>query len=667
MATNESLVLDGIELNQLTGDYVLRTVEFPPPRKRYLWAEAADADGAALIRDPTVENRTITASIRVAQQPTKDAALAKIGALVDKLEEAERRPDGLPLIWTPAGATKTLTFYILTGEINDIPVTRSGEDRGWFINYPVVNLTLTCKPYGYRSSEQSISAVTSSAPLVTVTLPSVGGDVPAEARLVATDAASQVRRYLEWGIEQRYYNAATSLLLDSDSLVTTGYAGTGTTRTGAYDPGASGNNIVRVSVTQSALVGVSTGDQQHVGTFRVKARVWTSSTTIRAALRWQEGDGPFRTNAWALPPVVNNWSEIDLGLISIAPATLGTQRWNGEIVVDSPGNTGTDSLDIDYLILIPADEGYGRARAPLANQPPLAAVANDQFTGATAGSTLDGRVAPTGGTWAANLTFLLADAPTASDETVKRTTVSDASPAYAVLGATSYTDMVVAANIQSTLTSPNVEQGVLARYGSSTQHLAFVVRSGGFFVRQVIGGVTTELVRSSGAVLHDNAGYRIALAVYSNGQFVATLTDSNGAKLFERAGFSSELGATGTLNNGKFGLYDMNAGATGATRYYDLFTASTPSPEGVVINSGRGMQVRHDATLRESSGGGVWGPVPGYRGGRFYVPPSGAGNRTSRVAVKAHRNNIESAASENVTDSLTVQVFWTERYLAVPR
>ena len=45
-----------------------------------------------LVRDPLFENRTIPASIRVAQQTTMDAALALVAQLVGKLEEAERQP-----------------------------------------------------------------------------------------------------------------------------------------------------------------------------------------------------------------------------------------------------------------------------------------------------------------------------------------------------------------------------------------------------------------------------------------------------------------------------------------------------------------------------------------------------------------------------------------------
>src|SRR3954471_16900450 len=84
-------------------------------------------------------------------------------------------------------------------------------------------------------------------------------------------------RTLIWGAEYMNYNpgAPWSLLLDSDSLVTSGFAGTGATRTGAYDPGASGNSVIRTTVIGSTQAICGTGAQPHIGSFRVKARVYS--------------------------------------------------------------------------------------------------------------------------------------------------------------------------------------------------------------------------------------------------------------------------------------------------------------------------------------------------------------------------------------------------------
>jgi hypothetical protein len=82
------------------------------------------------VRDPLLENRTITATVRVTAT-TRDAVHDGIAQLVAKCEEAEQQPDGLPLVWTPANSTDSATFYVLSGEVGDIPVT---HESGYFAN-----------------------------------------------------------------------------------------------------------------------------------------------------------------------------------------------------------------------------------------------------------------------------------------------------------------------------------------------------------------------------------------------------------------------------------------------------------------------------------------------------------------------------------------------------
>jgi hypothetical protein len=128
----------------------------------------------------------------------------------------------------------------------------------------------------------------------------VPGDATAEGRLLVSGTAQDMR-YIEWGLESLYYNPATSLLVDSDDMVTTGYAGVQTTQTGAYDPNATGNNVIRATLLSTPLVLCSTGNLAHVGVFRVKARV--GATTVSGdtspvgeyiRLSWQD-------RGWSLP------------------------------------------------------------------------------------------------------------------------------------------------------------------------------------------------------------------------------------------------------------------------------------------------------------------------------------------------------------------------------
>src|SRR5690349_15703828 len=102
MAASEQPVLNGVALNTLPGVFSLEELDMTPPAKKPEWAVAADADGANLIRTPLYENRTITATVRLNPQTTMDIALEKIGQIVDQLQEAEKRPGGVELVWTPS-------------------------------------------------------------------------------------------------------------------------------------------------------------------------------------------------------------------------------------------------------------------------------------------------------------------------------------------------------------------------------------------------------------------------------------------------------------------------------------------------------------------------------------------------------------------------------------
>jgi hypothetical protein len=127
-------------------------------------------------------------------------------------------------------------------------------------------------------------------------------------------------------------------------------------------------------------------------------------------------------------------------------------------------------------------------------------------------------------------------------------------------------------------------------------------------------------------------------------------------------GQSSSLATGGTLATGKPGIYDIKTGAGNSGHWYDDFTVSIPPAENVALYpSGRTLEIRHDDVIRQDSTGTYYGR-PTYRGTRFLVPPG-----ASRLAVKARRNDVETAPDATVTDSTGVQVGYRTRGLVVPR
>lgn len=397
MADGENLTLDTLPLND-GNPFSLESVDLPAPAKIVEWVRGSDGDGSVLARVSMSENRVITARIRVEPQATQDLALAKIGLLLDKLQEAERNPEtGIDLAWTPATSTKTITFKVLSGEVTGLPVTLTGDDAGWFYFAPVITVQLTCKPFGYGAEVGPIS-VTFAGPLGTLEATGVAGDVPAEGRLRIIDNAAQPRRLVRFGLESRDYPTAAppSLELDSDSLVTAGFAGAGAVRVGAYDPGAAGNSVVRATLGPQIMAVCGTGDLTHIGAFNIFARIYSSSTSVFTRFVWQDGDGAMRENPFVVTPVANQFADVPLGTVELDRVVLGVQRWTG--IVQAYGTYIGETLDIDYLYLIPCGEGYGEARATYAYRPGVTA-ARDEFE-ATAAGNLNGQAATIGGAWA---------------------------------------------------------------------------------------------------------------------------------------------------------------------------------------------------------------------------------------------------------------------------
>jgi hypothetical protein len=193
----DSLILSGTNLSDEV-NYGLEQIDFTPPAKLPEFAVSADGDGADLIRTPRFQNRTIKMTLRIAPQSTMNLALEKLGTLVDLLQEAELNPNGIPLEWTPASSTKTITLYVLTGAVTGVPMVMEGSSAGFYAKAPQVTVELTCKPFGYGAEVEAAAAksIETGLSIVVLTVPTLAGDVPAEGRLLIKDTAAVGRRFV---------------------------------------------------------------------------------------------------------------------------------------------------------------------------------------------------------------------------------------------------------------------------------------------------------------------------------------------------------------------------------------------------------------------------------------------------------------------------------------
>jgi hypothetical protein len=536
--------------------------------------------------------------------------------------------------------------------------------------------------------------VKSAEPLTEFEIPDVKGHVPAEGRLVVTEGGAQSQAHFEWGLEARDYNRPVGppLILDSAAMIPS--AGDRIVGTNKYDPyteptGTNYNSIQSTALSATTAVTVAfTNARFHTGTYKVKARVSSGSDGVRARLAYQVGVSRYIENPYVPPLVGGINQEIDLGTVIIPEAVLGTHVWSGRIDAYSPEVPGA-TLVIDYLMFIP-QERYGVARAPLVPVTPTTFSVLDSFqqtSGALNGKALE---IPTQN-WAtsgATGDFTVVDA----SNHVERTAVSDANlntGRYALGGTTNYGAIQVQAEVTGAAVGVDDQSrlGVLARYVDANNWIIAVIQNytagvglsdrARLKVFKRVAGTVTQLGSKD---LKDGSYFiterMVVLSVDALGvwQAYAYNVGSRQSSTPLLSGFDTDLAAGGPLASGRVGLYDAYISASVRTRVFANFAAFA-SAQDVVMHPSRNLEVRADRTERESSGGGVWGRVPEYRGDRFLVPAAGDEGYVSRIAAKARRLNVDEGLADAgvplsspflVSDPITVAVYLTPRYLHPP-
>jgi hypothetical protein len=500
-----------------------------------------------------------------------------------------------------------------------------------------------------------------SGPMLEALLHGIPGDAPARGDILITDAANQARRLVELGLGS---SGAGALVLDSDSLVTSGFGGNQATRTGAYDPNASGNNVIRATLSAAPTAICGTGSQPHVGTYRVRARVHTPSSVPEFRLAWRAGAGQYELKDWVKAPATD-LARVELGVITIPAANIGSQSWDGR--VDARASDGS-VVDLDEIELLPVTLGYARNRVS-ASASAGVIVARDDFEGTILGGALNGRTPPAGAPWVtsgAATDFTFAGSP------VRMVGRYASGTRYAVLGA-AQTDQHVSALLstdRSTDTSPATGQGLLARFTDANNYLRLelVDDMWGVALRltKVVGGVVSLLPALSGMVSLLGAGPTpLSLLVYASGLVIGTL--DYGSTHREITAIDPDLATGGALASGKGGLYDTIPNA-GWTRFYDDVVISTPVPEALALANGRSLRILDNGALQESADALTWDDPQGYSGAYAELPPAGRTGRVTRVAALAHRADLLSAAYTPIaTDALQMQVLYTPRVRVVPR
>jgi hypothetical protein len=349
----------------------------------------------------------------------------------------------------------------------------------------VYEVSFVCLPFGLGTEVDLGDNVETTLPVLIFTEASVAGDVPGLGRLVIDDDSGVNQYWVTWGLQSRYYSSSANAALFYEAEGRTAMGGSAIAAGPAGASGAGSNVMRQTSIATAYQAILSTqataagAHLSHVGTFRVYARVQVPTTNtgeVTVALEWAEGDffSYTRNQATTIPATQEGkWRLVDLGLVSPREVTQGTQRWEGRIIAKS--SAGGDDIDIDYLFLVPADEGSGIASGVDQAFTPTVFSARDDFTGTTAGVALNTRTPAIGAAWAtsgAATDFAFIDVGTSTniDEAVSRSSTN--SNRYGVFGS-AMTAMRVSARIglETAGTLPTAQAGIIARWTDANNHL----------------------------------------------------------------------------------------------------------------------------------------------------------------------------------------------------
>lgn len=347
-----------------TSSYAVTAFKVSAPPFEVTWAGSVDTEGA-LPASVKPGNRTISLTVECLTA----AALRALQAKAAKIT----RERGTAKITFPANG-ETLVV-----DIHMLETFEPEFDIAYFINsgaFCSVSLSFTIKPYGRGAPETatlSTSTATSKAPLV-FTVTGVKGDVAALGTLVVANATT-AKTFGIYGVQSRYYSAASgaALFLEAED----GSADTATLNAGAAGAsGAGANKVMRHldvgttgADTSYFIQGSGGGSLEHVGSFRVLARVQPLSTntgTVSVRLAWTPSGAagnqivedwvPIQTTAGTA--IKGSWVIVDLGLVTIRKARQGTQQWRAELIPKS--TIATDDIDYDWVTLVPVTEPSGQ-------------------------------------------------------------------------------------------------------------------------------------------------------------------------------------------------------------------------------------------------------------------------------------------------------------------
>jgi hypothetical protein len=679
----------GVNLNLADGTtFVLLEQDAPAPASQAAYLTGPDIEGG-LPQFTSHDNRTIT--LRVRATAATDAALATVLTGLQAAVAKLHAEGGVLRFTSPAGDTGDFT-------VHDASVTTALDRRLMTIRRAEVTLTFTCGPYAVGPEVDLGDNTETTLPYLAFTEASLAGDVPGVGRLVIdNDQSSTTQRDLMLGLRSRYNDAGANAALFYEAESRASLGGTSlTTESGASGGGTNVMQFTRLTPAWQAFLSTNAASggaaHTHVGRYRVIARVLRHPSAAGAlGFRWTWAVG----GAWR-NPVVNDavyltfdesisgdllpqrWYDIDLGIVTIPPAIVGTQSWEGRLEARSSVDATLERAVCDCYWLVPVDECAGNASASLLVPSPSAYSAWDGFDQGS--GNLAGQAAPIGGTWAGSGDTDDFVCIGSGASLVRRTAVSDSAYRWNRVPVTMTDCASVALVKRSAYDASAPGPGPMARHTTTNNDgyfLSALQGSAGGVVqlilsKRVSGSISNIGMRTlaAGSGLDVTAWTWLGVAVFSDGWIAVgaePLTTELTDMTFPTVRFwvyDADAATGGANASGAPGIFDHWPGSGACTREVARLAAWAPSADLVCGNAGS-VHVRSDGVVRTTSGAAA--PVT-WRGDLLRVPPAGPAARTTQILVKMSRGHRISPriVDDPAIDDLSARLYYQPRYLQLP-
>lgn len=348
-----------------------KTSRFDPPAVKRSRASTLLTDGAVYPAS-AYDDRVLELHLLMEEAST-DAAATAVQDLARELD----RPDGDIFEYRLPGQTNSVFFHTVRLAMESVEIVTDGRDQ--LITAPVI-----AEPFGYGLPEDLGNITVNNDPAAATNpthfdVTGVKGDVEAPMRIrrPVTGAGSLApgTRVL-FATRRRGTIANVPYLLQAESMT----QGTDTTtQPNDFAMSGAGNNFSRCTFATVATMDVRLTANEHPatptvdaqGTYRIFGRFRTSASGIRVQIRFGGTTDPVQAAAVTQLreveiPNTNSAEQVhDLGLLQI-PAGVAARR-NGpsgeslsfegvRIELWAARDSGASDLDIDYFILVPADD-----------------------------------------------------------------------------------------------------------------------------------------------------------------------------------------------------------------------------------------------------------------------------------------------------------------------